>query len=295
MIRNDSMNQRSKTMMWPDVLPRTGNRRLERLASLSPWFEIYKVSEGVTAMVEPGHTEEAVSYLILGSERAVLLDTGMGIADLRVEIERLTDLPVVVVNSHGHYDHIGDNHRFSEVWAFDADTDVARIEQGKSCADCVEYMENGLYLELPGGFDPATYEIRPSQVTRRLQHLDVIDLGGRTLTVHHTPGHTPGSICLLDSRDNLLFTGDTFYPGMLFAHFEDSDFDAYQKSIQYLVSLLPQVNHLCPSHNEAFVDKAALAHVQAAFEQIVNDAASFETDGDVRIYRFDGFGLMVPE
>jgi len=279
---------------WPDVLPRTGNRRLEKLASLSPWFEIYRVSEGVFTVLEPAHTEEAISYLILGNERAVLLDTGMGIANLQAEIERLTNLPVVVVNSHGHYDHIGDNYRFSEVWAFDADTDVARIEQGKSRADCVEYMETGLYLSLPAGFDPAAYEILPSQVTRRLKHLEVIELGGRTLTVHHTPGHTQGSICLLDSRDNLLFTGDTFYPGMMFAHFEDSDFTAYRNSIQYLIDLLPHVNHLCPSHNEAYVDKTALVRVKTAFEQIANDAVPFETKDNVRVYRFDGFGLMVP-
>ncbi len=288
------MNQPKKTLTWPDVLPRAGNRRLEKLESLSPWFEIYKVSEGVFALLEPSHTEEAISYLIIGSERAVLLDTGMGIANLQAEVERLTDLPIVVVVSHGHYDHIGDNHRFSEVWAFDSNIDVARIEQGKTREACVEYMEAGLYLELPVGFDPASYEILPSRVTRRLQHLEVIDLGGRTLTVHHTPGHTEGSICLMDSRDNLLFTGDTFYPGMMFAHFEDSDFAVYQKSIQYLVGLLPQVNHLCPSHNEAYVEKTALVRVQQAFEQIVANAVPFETEGNARVYRFDGFGLMVP-
>jgi glyoxylase-like metal-dependent hydrolase (beta-lactamase superfamily II) len=280
--------------MWPDVLPRAGNQRLERLESVSPWFEIYKVSAGVFALLEPSHTEEAISYLILGSEHAVLLDTGMGIANLQTEVARLTDLPIVVVASHGHYDHIGDNHRFDKVWAFDSDSDVARIEQGKTREACAHYLESGNYLELPDGFDPAAYEILPSRVTRRLQHLEVIDLGGRTLTVHHTPGHTQGSICLLDSRDNLLFTGDTFYPGMLFAHFEDSDFAAYQKSIEYLIGLLPQVNHLCPSHNEVHVDKAALARVKEAFEQIVTDEALFETEGNARVYRFDGFGLMMP-
>jgi glyoxylase-like metal-dependent hydrolase (beta-lactamase superfamily II) len=192
--------------MWPDVLPRAGNRRLEKLTSLSPWFEIYKVSDSVFAVLEPGHTEEAISYLILGKKRAVLLDTGMGIANLKAEVERLTDLPVVVVVS---------------------------------------------------------------------------------------PGHTAGSICLLDSRDKLLFTGDTFYPGMLFAHFEDSDFALYQKSIQYLLDLLPRVNHLCPSHNEAYVDKTAIVQVQEAFERIATDTVPFETEGSARVYRFDGFGLMV--
>jgi glyoxylase-like metal-dependent hydrolase (beta-lactamase superfamily II) len=96
---------------------------LEKLESVSPWFEIYKVSEGVFAVLEPSHTEEVISYLILGSECAVLLDTGMGIANLQAEVERLADLPVIVVASHGHYDHIGDNHRYTEVWAFDSDMD----------------------------------------------------------------------------------------------------------------------------------------------------------------------------
>jgi glyoxylase-like metal-dependent hydrolase (beta-lactamase superfamily II) len=119
------MNQPKKTLTWPDALPRAGNRRLERLESLSPWFEIYKVSEGVFAVLEPGHAEEVISYHILGSERAVLFDTGMGIANLQAEVERLADLPVIIVASHGHYDHIGDNHRYAEVWAFDSDMDSA--------------------------------------------------------------------------------------------------------------------------------------------------------------------------
>jgi glyoxylase-like metal-dependent hydrolase (beta-lactamase superfamily II) len=280
--------------MWPDALPRAGNRKLEKLESLSPWFEIYRVNEGVIALLEPGHTEEAISYLILGNERAVVLDTGMGIADLRAEVERYTDLPIVVVTSHGHYDHVGDHHRFSEVWAFDSDSEVARIEQGRSREECTRYMAPGRYLKLPAGFNPDLYEIRPSPVKRRLQHLEVIDLGGRSLTVHHTPGHTEGSICLLDSRDNLLFTGDTFYPGMLFGHFEESDFALYHKSIDYLVDLLPRVNHLCPSHNEAYVAKEALLEVQEAFERIVADTAPYDIECNLRVYRFDGFGLMVP-
>ncbi len=219
------MSANNKKLMWPDVLPRAGNRSLEKLESLSPWFEIYRVSERVFAALEPGHTEEAISYLILGEARGVLLGTGMGVTNLRAEVERLTELAIAVVTSHGHYDHVGDYHRFS---------------------------------------------------------------------VHHTPGHTEGSICLLDSRDNLLFTGDTFHPGMMFAHFEDSDFAVYQKSIHYLVELPPRVNHLCPSYNEAYVDKAALVRVQEAFEQIVADTAPFEIEGNARVYRFDGFGLMVP-
>jgi glyoxylase-like metal-dependent hydrolase (beta-lactamase superfamily II) len=279
---------------WPEALPRPGNQRLKMLASIAPWFEVYQVGAGTFALLEPRHYEEVISYLVLGSEKVVLLDTGMGIADIRAEVARLTDLPVVVVNSHSHYDHVGDNHRFSEVWAYDNDAEVARIERGLSPVECARFLQPDTYLDLPPGFDPAAYEIRPAAVTRRLRHLETIDLGGRTLTVHHTPGHSPGSLCLLDHRDGLLFTGDTFYPGMLYAHFADSDFGVYKQSLKHLVGLLDQVTHLCPAHNEAYVPNEMLTQALGAFERIAAGEAVFELDGAVRVYRFAGFSLELP-
>jgi len=279
---------------WPEILPRSGNQALKRLNSVAPWFEAYQVSEAAFALLEPRHYEEVISYLILGNERAVLLDTGMGIGDIQAEVERLTDLPVIVVNSHSHYDHIGGNHRFAEVWAFDDDGEIAYIERGLTRAECARRLRPGSYLDLPPGFDPAAYEIKPSTVTRRLRHLEVIDLGGRNLTVHHTPGHSPGSICLLESRDGLLFTGDAFYPGMLYAHFADSNFDAYRQSLTYLTSLLDQVSALCPAHNEAYAPKEVLPRVREGFERIAAGEAEFEVEDTVRVYRFEGFGVTLP-
>ncbi len=279
---------------WPQILPRPGNQKLKRLASVSPWFEVYQVSAGAFALLESRHYEEVISYLILGAERAVLLDTGMGIGDIRAEVERLTDLPVVVINSHGHYDHVGDNHRFAEVWAYGDDGEVARIERGLTRAQCTDYMRPDWYLELPSGFDPAAYEIRPSRVTRRLRHLEAIELGRRTLTVHHTPGHSSGSLCLFDGRDGLLFTGDAFYPGAMYAHFEDSDFSAYLRSIKYLVGILGPVRHLCPAHNEAYVPKEVLMRVLEAFERIAAGQATFQLEDGIRVYRFEGFGVTLP-
>ncbi len=275
---------------WPEALPRAGNRKLKRLDSAAPWFEVYQVSDGTFGLLEPLHYEEPLSYLIVGDERGVLFDTGMGMADIRAEVERLTALPVIVVNSHSDYDHVGDNYRFDEVWVFDDDYEVTRIERGFGRARCERYMRSDWYLELPPGFDPTTYEVRPSKVTRRLRHLEAIELGGRTLTVQHTPGHTPGSICLHDSRDALLFTGDTFYPGLM----EASDLAAYLQSLKYLLGLLGGVSHLCPAHNEAYVPKEALARVLQDFERIAAGKAAFESQGEMRVYRFDGFSIKMP-
>ena len=161
---------------WPNVLPRPGNQRLKQMRSVAPWFEVYQVTPATLALLEPRHYEEVISYLILGTERAILFDTGMGIGNIRTEVQRLTDLPVVVINSHSHYDHVGDNHRFAQIWAFDDDDKVARIEQGLDRATCTQYLDPDLYLNLPPGFDPTTYEIYPAPVTRRLRHLENIEL-----------------------------------------------------------------------------------------------------------------------
>lgn len=279
---------------WPDALPRPGNQRFKQVEGHAAWFEIYQVNIDTFALLEPYHNEEVISYLVLGAERAALIDTGMGIGNIRAEVERLTDLPVVVVNTHAHFDHVGDNHRFEEVWIFDDDWEVARLERGYSQADCAPFMGPNSYLNLPTGFDPASYAIRPSSPTRRLGHLEAIDLGRRTLTVHHTPGHSPGSICLLDSRHDLLFTGDTYYPSTLIAHLEGSDFEAYWKSIEYLVGLLDQVDHLCTSHNEIYAPKRMLVRVLAAFERLNAGKIPFELLDQTRVYRFEGFGIRLP-
>ena len=72
-----------------------------------PWFAVYRLPGEVYALYEPHHFQDVISYLILGKERALLLDTGMGIGNIRAVAERLTKLPITVVNSHSHFDHVG--------------------------------------------------------------------------------------------------------------------------------------------------------------------------------------------
>jgi glyoxylase-like metal-dependent hydrolase (beta-lactamase superfamily II) len=274
---------------WPDALPRPGNQRLKRLPSAAPWFEVYEAAPATFAILEPHHYEEVISYLILGDDRAVLLDTGMGIGDIRAEVQRLTGRPIIVVNSHSHYDHVGGNHWFRDVWAFDDGLEIDRIEAGIAPVSAAQFVPPDSYREAPPGFDPSTYRIRPSSVTRRLRDLDEMELGSRALTVHHTPGHSPGSICLHDNRTGILFTGDTLYPGTLYAHFAESDFAAYRRSLGRLAALLGKVSHLCPAHNEAHASTNLVCSAREAFESIAAGEAAFHTHGDARIYTFEGF------
>jgi hypothetical protein len=80
----------------------------------------------------------------------------------------------------------------------------------------------------------------------------------------------------------------------MYAHFEDSDFGAYRQSVKYLVGMLDQVRHLCPAHNEAYVPKETLARVLDAFEQVAANQAAFELEDGIRVYRFEGFSVTLP-
>ena len=92
---------------WCRALPRPEYKTIERVSISDPWFEVYKPAQGVFAIYEPHQAEETISYLIVGDKRALLLDTGMGISDLKKVIAQLTKLPIILLNSHTHNDHVG--------------------------------------------------------------------------------------------------------------------------------------------------------------------------------------------
>ena len=104
---------------WCAQLPRPVNVAFQRVLPESEWFEIYRVEDGVFAFVEANQFQEAISYLIVGSERALMFDTGLGLVPIRPLVERLTSLPVEVLNSHTHYDHVGGNGEFDRIRALD--------------------------------------------------------------------------------------------------------------------------------------------------------------------------------
>jgi hypothetical protein len=101
---------------WCRQLPRPEYAKLRRVLSDEPWFEIYRIRPGVFAIYEPKQFEEVISYLILGEKRALLFDTGLGVGRISATVARLTPLPVTVINSHTHFDHVGGNAEFQEIW-----------------------------------------------------------------------------------------------------------------------------------------------------------------------------------
>lgn len=252
---------------WCRILPHPEYKTLRRVPVSDPWFEVYAVAPGVFAIYEPHQAEETISYLILGRTRALLFDTGMGISDLKKVTGQLTALPIVVLNSHTHDDHVGNNWEFKTIYGMD--TAFTRRNALGSREDAQAELGPGqLCGSLPQGFDPKTYATRPWKISAFVHDGSRITLGGRTLQVLSTPGHTPDAISLFDRAHGLLFTGDTYYPATIWLYRPETDLRAYDASIRRLAGLAPQVKLVLGAHNVPVAPPSVLPALVAAFEQV---------------------------
>ena len=283
------------------------------------WFDVRRLAPGVHLIAEPGHVN---SFLIEGSERAVLLDTGLGVADIRAVAESLSGKPLQIVNSHYHFDHSGGNRLFSDIAIHRSGAELlARPAPEGLAAAYMAYTRrlidawpgyqeldntyfhlvtaDTLVRPLPPTFDPADYRVVPSQATRLLEDGDVLDLGDRELRVLHTPGHSPDSICLLDERNGLLFGGDTINTGPIYAQLEDSNVEAFARATRRLSELKGEVSRVFVCHFMR-VDNAPalLGEIADGFERIVAGGVNYRSNRDcleypVREACFDHFSVFL--
>jgi len=277
---------------WCRNLPRPAYSKLEKISVNDTWFQVYRIRPGVFAIYEPQQSEEVISYLVVGSKKALLFDTGMGISNIRAVVSGLTRLPVVVLNSHTHNDHVGDNWRFSEIYGMDT-AFTRQHARGSREAAQAELAPGELCGPLPAGFDRKSYRTRPFAISHWLRGGEKIDLGGRVLQVISTPGHTPDSIMLFDEQNGLLFTGDMYYPGPIFLFRPETDLDAYVASIRTVAALAPRLQLLLPAHNLPVAEPGDLNRVLTAMEQVRSGKVKGVPHGESWEFRFEGFSFLM--
>ena len=164
-----------------------------------------------------GSPEGVFSYLIVGRQRAVLIDTGYGLGDLKAAVESLTSLPLIIVNTHGHCDHVGGNARFDvPCFIHPRDMELARRhtapalrrENALRLSRSRNYETGEVFDALPEGFDIDAYAALGTGKLESAREGMRFDLGGAELELIETPGHTAGGLSVLWRDKKLLFVGD---------------------------------------------------------------------------------------
>jgi glyoxylase-like metal-dependent hydrolase (beta-lactamase superfamily II) len=210
------------------------------------WFHIIKMDAATYAISEPKYWQENVSYLILGSSRGVLFDTGPGLYSIRLEVEKLTHVPLLVIPSHLHFDHVGRIQEFSTIGLMD----LPELRH-QAHDDVLSETTDQYLLTSPYSF----------KVSRWLRDGEVLDLGGRQLTVINTPGHTPESIALLEPARRRMFTGDLVNRIVTLCDVPGSDVQQTAQSLQRLMQLMPAGSTAYEAHAEKPISWAELSQL----------------------------------
>jgi hydroxyacylglutathione hydrolase len=243
------------------------------------WFDDYFVVETVDpttfAIGEPRYYQGNYSYLIVGEQRAVLFDAGTGMRDIVPVVRSLTKLPVTVIASHLHFDHVGALGRFDKTAVIDEPSLRTRARDSRLTLKRYEFLGFADRLRMP------TFPVNEWWAPD-----STIDLGGRHLRVLATPGHTSTSVSLYDESRRQLFAGDFIYPGELYAFLPDASRSAYLETTKRLLSIIDPETRIFAAHMEdgpapvrapvlQIADLGALERTLTAIEQGDSNSSGF--------------------
>lgn len=231
---------------------------------MKPWFTIDQIDENTYIISEYRHWEETHCYLLKGNGRALLIDTGLGVSNISEEVKKLTDQPVTAVATHIHWDHIGGHQYYPDFYAHEKELNWLSGEFPLSMETIREMVVDR--CDLPEGYDVDAYEFFQGAPTRVLRDGDIIDIGGRIITVFHTPGHSPGHMCFWEAAKGYLFTGDLVYKDTLFAYYPSTDPQAYLKSLEKIAAL--PVKRVFPAHHTLDIQPEILGRMRDTFCQL---------------------------
>lgn len=175
--------------------------------------------------------------LVIGTEKALLFDTMCGLGNLSGLVESLTSLPLIVVNSHGHFDHVGGNHQFEEVYL--------NAQDWPAVINARDYLD---IISKNMGHDIT--QTRPSYyMMERVHSLEpgmTFELGGVTAEAVALPGHTAGSMGVMLRELRTLLVGDALSPQMCLFFPESLSLEVYRETLRRVMEM--DLDHWIQGH-----------------------------------------------
>ena len=220
-------------------------------------YEVISVGERAWRIEDNG----VRALLFEGDRRPLLVDTGFGNnGSLKAVTDRLTDRPVTVVNTHADPDHVGCNGEFETVLMHPAE---------------FAYYHSG----------------RPDAPVAPVWEGETIDLGGRAFEVVHVPGHTPGSIALLDRDGRVLLSGDSVSLSPIFMFGAGRSLLAHRESMRRLLGMQETFDVIWAAHGPLEVEKEQIRRlIDAAGRILAGEAEGREPDFPIpaKMYAWEG-------
>lgn len=257
------------------------------MKSNTEWFTTEKIDDTTYVISEYKHWEETHCYLLIGKKENLLIDSGLGVENIWEQVQKISKNPVSVVTTHVHYDHFGGHKYFSNFYVHEDEIEWINGQFPLTIEQVKGFLTEEP-CEFPKEFNINTYTLFHGSPTRVLKDGDTIDLGDRNIQILHTPGHSPGHICLYEKDRGYLFTGDLIYIGELFAYFPSTDPIAYMKSVKRLLPL--PVSKILPAHHDLNIPISFIKDVDSAFDQLYKSGKLKHGSGS---FSFENFKIKL--
>lgn len=251
------------------------------------WFTIESIDSDTFAISEYKHWEETHCYFLRGTEKSILIDTGLGVANIKKVIDSMTSMPVTVVTTHVHWDHIGGHKYFNNIAVHESEKDwlsvkfpiqLKVVKQNLTCKPC----------EFPKDFNIENYQIFNGIPQKIFYNGDCFDLGNRKLMVIHTPGHSPGHCCFYEPIRKYLYSGDLIYSGCLDAFYPSTNPQQFFQSVKKIQAL--EIKKVLPGHHKLCIPTTIIDKIEKGFSKLSNEGKLKQGNG---IFDFGDFQIHI--
>lgn len=254
---------------------------------MDAWFTVEKIDNDTFVISEYKHWEETHCYLLCGADKAVLIDTGLGVANIKEVVGSLTSLPITAVTTHIHWDHIGGHKYFDTIAVHEAEKEWLSVKFPIP----LQIVKNNLVCkpcDFPPDFKLDDYQIFQGDAQIILHDQDCIDLGNRKLTVLHTPGHSPGHCCFYEPERKYLYSGDLIYSGCLDAFYPTTDPQLFWQSVKKIQAF--EISRILPGHHQLSVSTDVVNNIERAFHSLSDEGKLKQGNG---VFSFEGFQIHI--